>query len=72
MNISNMDEHGMQEAETKTGGVLGTELTNRAYVTVSSNTTWVSVIECGTAGGPQRHLVNRDHPHCGYCPLPCR
>ena len=50
-NIANMDEHGMQELESDGGKVIGTDLTNRAYVTSSDDTTWVSVLECGTAEG---------------------
>jgi Tc5 transposase DNA-binding domain/helix-turn-helix, Psq domain len=50
-NITNMDEHGMQELETYAGTVIGTILTKRALVTSSDATTWVSVIEAGTAEG---------------------
>jgi 4-hydroxybenzoate polyprenyltransferase len=50
-NITNMDEHGMQELDSKGGKVKGTSLTSSAYVTSSDGTTWVSVIEAGTAEG---------------------
>lgn len=50
-NIANMDEHGMQELETRAGTVIGSSLTRRAVVTASDDTTWVSVIECSTAEG---------------------
>jgi 4-hydroxybenzoate polyprenyltransferase len=49
--IANMDEHGMQELESLGGKVIGSSLTNKAYVTSSDATTWVSVIECGTPEG---------------------
>ena len=54
-NIANIDEHGMQELESKGGKVIGTELSRKAYVTSSDATTWVSVIECGTAEGRRLH-----------------
>jgi hypothetical protein len=50
-NITNMDEHGMQELNTISGTVIGNSLANRALVTSSSATTWVSIIEAGTAEG---------------------
>ena len=50
-NITNMDEHGMQELDTEAGKVIGTSLTSRAYVTSSDATAWVSIIEAGTAEG---------------------
>lgn len=50
-NIANVDEHGMQEMETTAGTVIGSSLTRRAYTTSSDTTTWVTVIECGTAEG---------------------
>jgi 4-hydroxybenzoate polyprenyltransferase len=50
-NIANMDEHGLQEGESQGGRVLGTSLTSRTYLTASDATTWVSIIECGTAEG---------------------
>lgn len=50
-NIANMDEHGLQEGESGSGKVLGSSVTSRAYVTSSDATTWVSIIECGTAEG---------------------
>lgn len=50
--ISNVDEHGMQEAESTEGGkVIGDSLTSRAYKQTSKATTWVSVIESVTAEG---------------------
>jgi hypothetical protein len=49
--ITNMDEHGMQELETRAGTVIGTSLTKRALVQSSDATTWVSIIEAGTAEG---------------------
>ena len=50
-NIANMDEHGLQELESRDGKVLGSALTKKAYVTTTDATTWVSIIECGTAKG---------------------
>lgn len=50
-NIANIDEHSIQELETRAGTVIGSSLTRRAIVTASDDTTWVSVIECGTAEG---------------------
>ena len=50
-NITNIDEHGLQEGESRAGIVLGTSLTRRAYVTASDSTNWVSILECGTATG---------------------
>ena len=50
-NISNMDEHGMQETETTTGTVIEDSLTNHAVITGPNNTTWVSIIEAVTAKG---------------------
>lgn len=50
-NIANMDEHGVQEGESKAGKVIGDSIASRAYVTSSDATTWVSIIECGTAEG---------------------
>ncbi|KAK4118920.1 hypothetical protein N657DRAFT_324950 [Parathielavia appendiculata] len=41
----------MQELETTAGTVIGSSLTNRAYTTSSDTTTWVTVLECGTAEG---------------------
>lgn len=49
--IANIDEYGMQELEIRAGTVIGSSLTRRAIVTASDDTTWVSVIECGTAEG---------------------
>jgi 4-hydroxybenzoate polyprenyltransferase len=43
-NMANMDEHGMQELETRAGKVIGTSLTKEALVESSDDTTWVSVI----------------------------
>ncbi|KAK4198013.1 hypothetical protein QBC40DRAFT_298770 [Triangularia verruculosa] len=48
-NIANMDEHGMQELETRAGTVIGSSLTRHAVVTASDDTIWASIIECGTA-----------------------
>jgi 4-hydroxybenzoate polyprenyltransferase len=50
-NIANMDEHGMQEVETRSGTVIGDSLTNRAVVTAPDSTNWVTVIEAITAEG---------------------
>jgi 4-hydroxybenzoate polyprenyltransferase len=50
-NIANIDEHGIQESESRSRKVLGTSLTNRAYLTTSDVTTWVSIIEYGTTEG---------------------
>jgi hypothetical protein len=50
-NLSNIDEHGLREGESRAGKVLGTSLTPRSYVTSSDATAWVTVIECGTAEG---------------------
>ena len=50
-NIANMDEHGMQELETRAEKVIGSSQTKRAYVISSDATTWVSIIECGTIEG---------------------
>ena len=50
-NMANVDEHGMQELETRAGTVIGSSLTRRAYTTSSDATVWVTVIECGTAEG---------------------
>ena len=49
--LTNMDEHGIQEIETNGGTVIGDSLTSKAFQITSNNTTWVSVIEAGTADG---------------------
>jgi 4-hydroxybenzoate polyprenyltransferase len=56
-NMANIDEHGMQESESGSGKVLGTSLTNRAYLTTSDVTTWVSIIEYGTTEGIRLTLL---------------
>ena len=38
-NIANMDEHGIQELETRAGKVIGSSLTNRIYLQSSNATT---------------------------------
>ena len=41
----------MQELESLARKVIGTSLTNRAYITSSNATIWVTVIECGIVEG---------------------
>ena len=50
-NITNMDEHGMQEVETTAGTVIGDSLTNRSLITSPDRAPWVSVIEAVTVEG---------------------
>jgi hypothetical protein len=54
-NIANIDEHGMQELETRATKVIGNSLTTKTYRRSSGVTTWVSIIECGTIEGKRLH-----------------
>uniref|UniRef100_A0A4E9E7R9 HTH CENPB-type domain-containing protein n=1 Tax=Gibberella zeae TaxID=5518 RepID=A0A4E9E7R9_GIBZA len=49
-NTWNVDENGMQLGETRAGIVAGTVMTPRSEVIKSDNSTWVSIIECISAG----------------------
>lgn len=49
--LYNMDEHGFHEGGTRSHKVVGTSETNCAIVTESDSSTWVSIIEAGSAAG---------------------
>lgn len=49
--MHNIDEHGLQEGDSRPGKVLGDALTNKALVSKSDNRTWVMILESGNAQG---------------------
>lgn len=49
--LHNMDEHGMREGYTKSGKIIGTSLTHRAFTSESDIRNWVSVLESISAIG---------------------